>query len=124
MCEKNGVTEKLEKELLYKPYKCRIIWTCDFLFYLYNAEFVFTSSFHGCAFSAIFKKKFFAINGKKDERINYFLTQNGLSDIAIDSTTDFSSLVGINLFFETLDNNLKKNIEGFLLISRNFLRKQ
>lgn len=28
MCEKNSVTEKLEKELLYKPYECRIICTC------------------------------------------------------------------------------------------------
>ena len=30
MCKENKVDipEKLEKELLYKPYKCRIIWTC------------------------------------------------------------------------------------------------
>lgn len=45
----------------------------EFLSLIYHAKFICTSSFHGTAFSIIFEKPFFSINGLKDNRINTLL---------------------------------------------------
>ena len=49
----------------FKPFKkCRYVKTCgpnEFLAFFENARYVFTSSFHGVAFSIIFQKQFFSI---------------------------------------------------------------
>lgn len=51
--------------LNFKPFKkCRYIRTCgpqDFISLFKGAKYVFTSSFHGVAFSLIFQKQFFSI---------------------------------------------------------------
>lgn len=70
----------------------------DFLRYMDDAEFVFSNSFHGTAFSIIFEKKFFAINDrrkdgslKNDARLTHILDQFGLSDRLV-SVEDIPSL--------------------------------
>lgn len=58
----------------------------DFLTVLYNADIVLSSSFHGVAFSVLFRKNFYALesyrNGKKyeDERIHTILGKIDLLD--------------------------------------------
>ena len=51
--------------LNFKPFKkCQYIRSCgpkDFISLIENANYVFTSSFHGVAFSLIFKKQFFSV---------------------------------------------------------------
>ncbi len=38
------------------------IGPCEFVWLIHHAEFIFTDSFHGCAFSTIFAKQFLAFN--------------------------------------------------------------
>lgn len=52
----------------------------QFLDYIYNAEFVFTSSYHGLAFSVIFHKAFYASFKKNAGRGYSLLSMLGLSD--------------------------------------------
>ena len=78
------VRENLEKHFhlgFIKKYEAGPI---EFLNYVKNAKIVLSSSFHGTVFSIIFKKPFFAINGKNDLRINDLLTRMGLNDRSID----------------------------------------
>ena len=53
-----------------------------FLAYIKHAECVFTTSFHGAAFSILFKTPFFAVrqNTNADIRIGYLLTTLGIKD--------------------------------------------
>lgn len=57
----------------------------DFISLIHNASFVITSSFHGTAFSVLFKKPFFVFNGMKDNRINTLLTKTNLENRSINS---------------------------------------
>ena len=57
----------------------------EFLSYIKNAELVLTSSFHGTAFSIIYQKQFFVLDGKKDARISSILRKCGLMSQCIDS---------------------------------------
>lgn len=63
----------------------RFVSPCDFLWYIKNAEYVFTTSFHGAAFSVLFRKRFFteldeAAGGKHNARVEHLLKTLGLSD--------------------------------------------
>lgn len=56
---------------------------CEFLNYLYYAQYVLTSSFHGTCFSIIFKKNFYTILDKSNEfnsRMENLLTSLQLND--------------------------------------------
>ncbi len=55
----------------------------DFLALIDNAAFVLTSSFHGTAFSVIYDKLFWCIDGMSDNRISNLLTMTGLTGNAI-----------------------------------------
>lgn len=63
----------------------------DFLSLIDNAELVLTSSFHGTAFSVIFGKPFWVIDGMADNRICNLLKLTGLegNSIEIDNLPDF-----------------------------------
>ncbi len=51
----------------------------EWLGYLEHAECIFTNSFHGCCFAALFEKKFFA--GKRDgDKVTHILQTLGLED--------------------------------------------
>ena len=61
------------------------IWPGSFLNYMKYAKMVFTTSFHGTAFSTIFHKNFWYIDSghndlSKDDRAVSFLTQLKLTD--------------------------------------------
>lgn len=57
---------------------------CDFLSLIDNASLVITSSFHGTAFSLIYRKKFYVLNGKADNRISDILRKTDLLERSIE----------------------------------------
>ena len=65
---------------------------CDFLALIDNAALVLTSSFHGTAFSLIYRKKFYVLNGKTDNRISDILSKTGLLDRSIESAAELSKV--------------------------------
>lgn len=50
----------------------------EFLSYVYHADLVVSTSFHGCVFAAIFERVFVTINADKDNRRRQFLQYYGL----------------------------------------------
>ncbi|MBO5925081.1 MAG: polysaccharide pyruvyl transferase family protein [Clostridia bacterium] len=60
----------------------------DFLSLVDNASMVITSSFHGTAFSLIYRKKFYVLGGKTDNRICDILDKTGLLDRSIECVED------------------------------------
>ena len=64
----------------------------DFLSYIDNAALVLTSSFHGTAFSLIYEKPFYILNGLQDNRISSILNITGTADRNIDSVEEISSI--------------------------------
>lgn len=60
---------------------------------IYNSEFVITDSFHGVAFSILFKKQFFVVlaNEKAFVRIGSLLKKVGLEDRVISSLDDLNN---------------------------------
>ncbi len=89
----------------------------DFLSLIDNASLVITSSFHGTAFSLIYRKKFYALNGKTDNRISNILEKAGLLDRSIDSKEDLNK---INLN-EVDFSNAEKFLEEEKQRSREYL---
>ena len=64
----------------------------DFLSYIDNAALVLTSSFHGTAFSLIYGKPFYVINGINDNRISSILKKTGTIDRNIEDITDIDKV--------------------------------
>ncbi len=64
----------------------------DFLAYIDHAAMVVTSSFHGTAFSIIYRKPFCALNGMSDNRISNILTESRLTSHAIKGLDDLDSV--------------------------------
>jgi len=89
----------------------------EFLKLIKDASFVVTTSFHACVFSAIFKKKFFAIDVHNDNRIRGFFEEYGLENCFL-SSNDIS-LEAINTssidyrFFEKKIDEDKNNVIKF-----------
>ena len=85
----------------------------DFLGYLINADFIITNSFHGTAFSIIFRKQFYSIPPKYGrERIDSLLSTFGLQSRIVESIKDFK-LVPLE-YSEELILDKVKNSENFL----------
>ena len=60
----------------------------EFLSYVRNAELVLTTSFHGTAFSIIYQKPFYVIDGLKDSRIKSILNKTGFEYRSIEEPED------------------------------------
>ena len=90
----------------------------DFLSLIKNAEVVITTSFHGTAFSLIFRKQFLSIvnNSDKDSRIGDLLKQVGLNNNCVDINSTFEKYVPID--YQQADCN----IENYINKSRQFLQ--
>ena len=92
----------------------------EFLWLFENAAFVVTDSFHGTAFSLVFKKDFFSTIAfpEKSERIYSILNEIGLNDRIIDNP------------IEITENNLEinypipsKKLEEKINTSKEYLKK-
>lgn len=65
----------------------------DFLDLIYNADYVFTSSFHGLAFSLIFQKPFLASFTHNSERAASLLASLGLSDHFVTPNSELPTVI-------------------------------
>ncbi len=83
----------------------------------FSSDCVFTDSFHGCAFSIIFRKPFYAyINkGRGAERFYSLVKLLGLEQCIINENTNISEIPKINWI------EVEKNLSEMRKISNNFL---
>ena len=89
----------------------------DFLALIDNAALVITSSFHGKAFSLIYRKKFYVLNGKMDNRISDILEKTSLLERSIERFTDIEKVNLGEIDFsvaETFLANQKNRSEAYL----------
>jgi len=81
---------------------------CEFLSRIKNAEYVVTDSFHGTAFSIIFRKQFFSFTrGVLSVRLQNFMTQIGLKDrllSVVSENTDIDAPIPYDDVWEGLSN--------------------
>lgn len=97
----------------------------EFISLIRDAYFVVTSSFHGTAFSILFRKQFYAIGiGKKAGRVSSLLSMLGISERLLDvcPVMDSIDLINYELVSKTLDQLIlesKKFISNSLNFSRN-----
>lgn len=86
----------------------------EFLYYINNAEFVVTNSFHGTVFSIIFQKKFYCIYGF-DTRKDELLAHLGLSSRHITKHAEVNLNEEINyLEVQMKLENLREESETYL----------
>lgn len=132
------ITKKCKKKVIY-IYTCKKSYYCfikgwkknkkcspeDFLNYIKYAEFVFSSSFHGCVFSLIFEKNFYALerilNGEivYEDRIRTLLTQLSLEKRIINSES-----VHKKIELETIDYTcVNKILEQKIEKSKNYIKE-
>lgn len=88
----------------------------EFLGYINNAKYVVTTSFHGLAFSLIFRKDFWVINTNSSNRQKNILELCGISNRLI-SSEEKMTFDPIN--YELVEQNLHSVIER----SKNFICK-
>jgi len=92
----------------------------EFLWLFENAAFVVTDSFHGTAFSLVFKKNFFSAIAfpEKAERIYSILNEIGLNDRIIDNPTEITkNNLEINYHIPS------KKLEEKINASKEYLKK-
>lgn len=70
----------------------------EFLNYVYYADCVISTSFHGCVFASIFEISLFTLNAEKDNRRKNFLSKYNLNERNVD--------------FSVSDEKLKKLLES------------
>lgn len=80
----------------------------DFLSYIYHADYVVASSFHGTAFSIIFEKQFinFVPESSKDSRVLTILKALNLGDRAVNEKSSYSIIENVP-DFKKANENLK-----------------
>lgn len=86
----------------------------EFLSYLSKASLVLTSSFHGTAFSIIYQKPFYVLDGEKDARISSILVNTGLSSRSIDTCNE----TGLDIEEINLSKPDFHNAEVFMIQNR------
>lgn len=83
----------------------------DFLSLIDNAALVLTSSFHGTAFSLIYHKKFYVLNGKTDNRIADILSKTNLLERSIESIEEIEKVDLQEVDFSTSKEFLQEQKE-------------
>ena len=106
---------KVKKSLGKIDYECG---PRDFLKYIRNAKYVITNSFHGIAFSIIYKKQFIAIShSTRNVRIENILETAGFIDKLVSWYTDYSIVI------DYLIEGIKayKSVEPYIIASQKYL---
>lgn len=90
----------------------------------YDAEFVFTDSFHGCVFSIIFNKPFIAFGNKERgmARFNSLLKMFGLEELLITSLDQFSPELVDRAILRFSDNSIQQRLNELRKESYEFLK--
>ena len=98
----------------------RTVGPDEFLWYVKNARFVLTNSFHGTAFSVIFQKHFCTVpHLRTGNRVSELLERLGLGDRTAVSAADAAARVQAPLQFDTA----LREIEGMRASSIEYLRE-
>lgn len=85
----------------------------EFLYFLKNAKIIFTDSFHGCVFSILYKKPFYAMNREDNlqamgSRIETLLDKFELKERFVE---DCNCNVELNMDFKQIDSILEQERE-------------
>lgn len=99
-----------------KRHKCNV-GPAELLGYIANADIVFTTSFHGLAFSLIFKKQVWVIDNGGNSRQKNLLCQLGLQNRLIKSSDDILEDLQIDY------SNVSIKIDSLVTDSIDFLKK-
>ena len=105
------------RSLLKKPFckKIPVASPCEFVSIIANAEYVFTTSFHGVAFSILFRRKFFTElknKGKLNCRVDNLLKLFELKDRAIEYFNgDFNKGIDWEAVEAKLSDERKKSFD-------------
>ena len=92
----------------------------EFLEYLYNADIVISTSFHGVVFSLIFEKEFYAMGmDSNNTRVLSLLEKVGLRDRYISDKEYLPKIIEKKIDY----NLIKEKIKNFRVISKDFLSK-
>lgn len=91
----------------------------------YDAEFVFTDSFHGCVFSIIFNKPFIAFGnaGRGMARFHSLLRMFGLEELLITSVDEFTPQLVDRAISIFADNTIQMRLNDLRKCSYDFLLK-
>lgn len=91
----------------------------------YDAEFVFTDSFHGCVFSIIFNKPFIAFGnpGRGMARFNSLLKMFGLEELLITSVDQFTPELVDRAISRFSDGSIQQRLYELREYSYDFLKK-
>lgn len=90
----------------------------DFLAYIDHAALVLTSSFHGTAFSLLYKKPFYVFDGMTDNRISSLLSGVGMEERAISQLRSVENINTLPLEYQTVEHYLaQKRVESFTFLA-------
>lgn len=87
--------------------KCEMVNPVRFVQLVYHADFIFSSSFHGLAFSVIFRKQFFVSIKQHSARVKSLLATLGLADRFMEPLSSIPSNVG-KIDYQKVDLKLSK----------------
>ena len=99
----------------------------EWLFYLYNAKYIITDSFHGTCLSIIFEKRFISIKNRQKQRFDSLAAMTGIGDkLFYESAREVLSndIVFPTFDYQTVKSNLNSNINGSKLWLRTSLSKK
>lgn len=84
----------------------------DFISYIKGSEFVISNSFHGTAFSIIFKKQFVVVNRKEaiNTRMRDLLNILNIKDRLVSENYDFNSIIK-KIDYKNVDKYLREKIK-------------
>jgi len=88
--------------IIENRYNKSIIDPIEFLSLIKHAEYVVTSSFHGVAFSIIFKKEFYVNLPKNRGRVENLLARLGVSERMINSISELNEKTKLN--YQTIND--------------------
>lgn len=93
----------------------------DFLWYVNNADMIITNSFHGIAFSIIFRKAFYAlVRSNGSNKITSILKEFGLESRIFNNSLDINSL-DFNLDYNDTEIKINQLMDNSYLYLKNAL---
>lgn len=123
--QENNMLVKIIRANITKLDKGNVITTAGpelFIDLVRNAEYVFTSSFHGLVFSLLYNKQFYASFSRNGERASSLLKDVGLLDRMIENNVSVNigaSLINYNIVNRKLED-AKINSNEYLSSLSNF----
>lgn len=117
-----AITDRLGK-IPFIDKKFMSVGPAEFLYFIDNAEYVVTDSFHGTAFSLIFEKKLIAVsNLKKNTRITTILEKTGMIDCLVSQNS--SSNIIPKLDYPAMYTKCRSRIMELSREARRYLENQ